>query len=292
MTYWEVWNQFKGTEFANSISQVPVSAAGTGNSAKRVAVAFADYGFTTDAQGNLELKYLNEQVTGSFSIFGFNQLASSISSVRNRGGKASVAFGGATFSWSNTITTSSSASTFGSNVVSLASSHRLDGVEFSHVDPLGTPAIFKNIVDSIRALSTSLEITYTIPGTGPFLSPWKDAITDNLANINFFQIMAYDTYRLSYSFQTDINELINLGVPASKIIIGLMPGCHDEPFNFTTLADLTNAASLAKRRGLAGIALWSANRDTNHRTSLSSCLFQTGLPDAFFINFASSNLET
>eukprot|EP00359_Climacostomum_virens_P008634 CAMPEP_0204915632 /NCGR_PEP_ID=MMETSP1397-20131031/13603_1 /ASSEMBLY_ACC=CAM_ASM_000891 /TAXON_ID=49980 /ORGANISM="Climacostomum Climacostomum virens, Strain Stock W-24" /LENGTH=273 /DNA_ID=CAMNT_0052087769 /DNA_START=333 /DNA_END=1151 /DNA_ORIENTATION=- len=255
-SYWEVWNMHRPTNFASSVSTVPVSGPGTGSGAKRVSIAFADYGFTTDSNGNLLLKYVNDQVTSSFLIFGFTQLNTSIRSVKNRGGKASVAFGGATFSWSSTITTSTQASSFSSNVVSLASSHGLDGVEFSHVDPSASAAIFKNIIDGIRASTTTLEITYTIPGTAPFVNPWRQALTENASNLNFVQIMAYDTYKLSYSIQADIDELVSLGIAKSKIIIGMMPGCHDEPFNFTTSEDVNNVASLVKRQGMAGIALW------------------------------------
>jgi hypothetical protein len=290
--YWEVWQQHLTTDYAASVSTIPISPPLAGNSARRVGIAFADYGFSTDSEGSLLIRYLNEQVTSNWSTFGFDRLSSSISSVNNRGGRASITFGGAIFSWKSSITTSAQASTFSSNVVTLASAHGIDSVEFSHVDPGASPTIFKNFVDGIKTLSPSIEITYTIPGKSPFLSPWRDALTDNKDNLSFVQIMAYDTYSLFYTLQTDIDELVNLGIAKSKIIIGILPGCHDEPFNFTSADDISNIASLVKRQGLAGIFMWSCNRDTNHRSSDSSCLFQTGLPDAFFLSLTSSKLET
>lgn len=123
----------------------------------RVGIAFADYGFSPNSEGNLLIRYLNEQVTSSWSIFGFDRLSSSISSVNNRGGKGSITFGGASFSWKSSITTS--ASTFSSNVVTLASAHGIDTVEFSHVDLEASPAIFKNFVDGIKTLPPIIEIT-------------------------------------------------------------------------------------------------------------------------------------
>jgi hypothetical protein len=290
--YWEVWQQHLTTDYAASVSTIPISPPAVGNSARRIGIAFADYGFSTDDQGNLLLRYLNEQVTSNWSIFGFDRLSSSISSVKNRGGKASVTFGGATFSWKSSITSSAQASTFSSNVATLARAHGIDSVDFSHVDPAASPTIFKNFIDGIKTSAPSLEITYTIPGKAPFLSPWRDCLTNNKSNLSFVQIMAYDTYSLFYQVQNDIDELVKLGIPKSKIIIGLLQGCHDEPFNFTSVSDVINTASLVKRQGLAGIFLWSSNRDTNHRSSDSSCLFQTGLPDGFFLSLTSSNLES
>lgn len=278
------------TDFGATTASIPVAPAGSGHSASRVAFAFADYGFFRDSDDNLLVKFMNEQITGTFETFGFSKLSNSVSGVQNRGGKAIVTFGGATFSWSSTIKTTSQASAFSSNVVTFASLHRLDGVEFSHIDPLGSPDTFTDIISSIRDLNTTMEVSYTIPGNGPFLSPWRDAIQSNNASLSLVQVMAYDTYQLTYNVQNDIDELVKLGISKSKIVIVMMPGCHDEPFAFTSVQDVSNTAGIVRRQGLAGINLWSANRDTNHRTQQTSCLFQTGLPDGFFINYTSAQL--
>jgi GH18 family chitinase len=62
-----------------------------------------------------------------------------------------------------------------------------------------------------------------------------------------------------------------------------MPGRHDAPNEFTSLEDSKKAAEYVVSSGMAGVMLWSLNRDTNHRTGASGTVFETGMEDGSYI---------
>ena len=55
-----------------------------------------------------------------------------------------------------------------------------------------------------------------------------------------------------------------LGVPASKIVYGVMPGHHDAGNEYTTVEDAKAIAEYALEKGLAGVMTWDINRDCRY----------------------------
>ena len=80
--------------------------------------------------------------------------------------------------------------------------------------------------------------------------------------------MAYD-YAPGYSYQQDVQALVAMGTPVSKISVGLMPGMDDVGV-MTSLADITAAAQYIKQNGLEGIMFWDLNRDFLNITGLGA----------------------
>ncbi|NRG40008.1 carbohydrate-binding protein [Rathayibacter sp. VKM Ac-2835] len=60
------------------------------------------------------------------------------------------------------------------------------------------------------------------------------------------------------------------GIPYSKLELTVMIGVNDTPGEVTTVADLEHVAEFVKTQGLAGLHLWSVDRDTPSATGTLS----------------------
>lgn len=80
--------------------------------------------------------------------------------------------------------------------------------------------------------------------------------------------MAYD-FGPGYTYQQDVINLMQLGIPASKIVVGFMPGRDDVGF-MTSVTDIETASKYILQQSLRGIMLWDLNRDLENTTGLGS----------------------
>jgi hypothetical protein len=109
---------------------------------------------------------------------------------------------------------------------------------------------------------------YTVPAKATYTEPWITVLASH--SFDVVQILTYDSYSLFYNLGEDLTDLVAFGVLANQIVIGVMPGCHNAPFEFTSIQDVVSSASEVRRRGLNGLAMWSVNRDALVRPYLDS----------------------
>mmetsp|Transcript_11162 Transcript_11162/g.21946 ORF Transcript_11162/g.21946 Transcript_11162/m.21946 type:complete len:308 (-) Transcript_11162:3667-4590(-) len=280
--YWESWT-LDQSNFASDLSGVPANNA-TSHGCDVILIAFNDWTIFKDSLNRNVFGFVNEQVQVNATDYGFEQLQNDINKLKSYGAQVWLSVGGTSFSTNGTITTNAQAQAFadalGLTLVSLG----LTGVDFSQMDPGSSGPILEKIIKRLKNNFPAIKIMYTIPALGSFFDPWKTVLTNVINKIDYVQNLYYDYYWLGYNLATDLANLGTL-VPDSKVVIGIMPGCHDaisEPL--TTVADAITVADLTVDEGYAGVAIWSANRDTTSRTGLEGCVYATGLPSATYIN--------
>ena len=82
-----------------------------------------------------------------------------------------------------------------------------------------------HLIQSLREqCGEDFHITFTIPALTYSVEPWKTVITEASQFMDGINIMSYDYYWAGYNYTMDIQGLMELGVPKSKIVLGLMPG--------------------------------------------------------------------
>lgn len=288
--YWESWSAYT-TDFAAGLSTVPIKS-GTTPGCDTVLLAFSDFTVGTDSNGNPTFGYINDQVLPNSTTFGHDQLLSAINTIHSKGGQVFISLGGNAFGLS-AITTVAQANTFADSFSAALDHYGLDGVDFDINDSQASTTVLETMIARIKSNSPTKQIMFTIPAMGSYFNPWKQVLLDSLAHIDFVQNLFYDYYWSGYDLTTiDLANLASLGVPASKIVINLMPGCHDatsEPHTTTQVA--SDISALVKSNGNAGVGIWTVNRDTATRTNLSGCLYVTGLPSGTFVNTISGVLN-
>jgi len=77
------------------------------------------------------------------------------------------------------------------------------------------------------------------------------------------------------------------------VAIGCNPGNHGRQSDTITLSEAESTAYTARDGGFAGVSLWSANRDTDHRLSdVRGCHpYQTGEPDGAYTTAVANVLQ-
>jgi GH18 family chitinase len=111
-------------------------------------------------------------------------------------------------------------------------------------------------------------ISYTPKSPASTTFPYDQVIQGAYPYLSAILIMAYD-YAPGYTYQQDVSNLIKMGVPASKISVGLMPGMDDVGVE-TSLANITTAAQFVEQNGLQGLMFWDLNRDLENQTGLGA----------------------
>ena len=72
----------------------------------------------------------------------------------------------------------------------------------------------------------------------------------------------------------------------------MLIGCHPSYFEDIDLTKALEYTQYAMDEKLAGIMIWSLQRDTNHRTESGDCNdFQTGQQDGLFLSTIASVLN-
>lgn len=287
--YWEVWNTHK-PDYASQLQGVPIRNT-THHGCNVVMIAFNDFTIGTDGLGRPIFGYINDQTMPNSTTFGHDNLLNSVNKIKSYGGKVYVSVGGATFSH-GAITTNAQANAFADALALAIIHYGMQGVDFSQMNPASSEPILERIIKRIANNYPSIKIMYTIPAMGSYFDPWKTLLINTITKIDYVQTLFYDYYWLGYSLSTDLTNLQTL-VPSSKIVIGIMPGCHDaaaEPL--TTVPVATALAMQTCDDGNAGVAVWSVNRDTTTRTGLAGCLYVTGLASGTYTTALSTELSS
>jgi hypothetical protein len=181
--------------------------------------------------------------------------------------KVKIAVGGATYPLQYQLQTDADAVGMAQAIATYVTNNNLDGVDFD-IEDYPTPALQISLLKNTRLLLPNKLISYTPKSPASTTYPYDEVITGGYQYIDYLSIMAYD-YAPGYRYQDDVQALIAMGVPASKIVVGLMPGMDDVGV-MTSLADITTAAQFIKANNLKGIMFWDLNRDLDNVTGLGA----------------------
>ncbi|XWV24553.1 hypothetical protein QJ856_gp1238 [Tupanvirus deep ocean] len=243
--YWESWD-----------SKVPV------NTIVNMKANLIDISFGTFTQTG----------TNTFVVSGVEASASTIkqlvSAAHSLGKKVKLSIGGATYPISKFLTSDAAANGLAQAVAAYVKTYSLDGVDYDIEDRPAANLQIALIKYTRQILGPNYLISYTAMSPASTTSPWSTVIYGAHTYLNTVSIMAYN-YGPGYTFQQDVQNLIAKGVPANKIVVGLMPG-RDDVGVLTDLNHIRTACNYIKQHNLAGIMFWSLNRDYLNLTGLGS----------------------
>jgi len=240
--YWESWN---------SEDSIPTIV---GMDSNVITVAFVTFLVTGDNTFNITGLDCSEQ-----------QLQQMISDAHSAGKKVKISVGGATYGLGGFLTSVQAAEGMAVAVAQFVNANGLDGADFDIEDyPAANLQIA--LLQSVRMNLPNALISYTPKAPASTTQPYAAVIQGAYENLTSISIMAYDAYA-GYSYKTDVAGLMQMGVPSSKIVVGLMPG-RDDIGGETTLQDIVIAAQYIMSNDLAGMMLWDLNRDHEDLTGL------------------------
>jgi len=240
--YWESWN---------SIDSIPTIV---GMETNVITVAFGTFVSLGNNQFNITgLDCTTEQLRQLIDLAHYN------------GKKVKQSIGGATYGLSGFLTSPEAADGMAYAVATFVELNGLDGVDFDIEDY--PPANLQiDLINAVRHFLPEYLISYTPKSPASTTDPYAEVIQGAWKNLTSISIMCYDAYP-GYSYQSDVEALISMGVDPSKIVVGLMPGM-DDVGHFTNLTDIVVAAKFAVNNNLGGIMLWDLNRDHENETGL------------------------
>jgi chitinase len=290
-SYWESWNMANASDFSSQLPTMPV-----GESKINIAtISFGNYQFGTDSSGQMTIGFVNDQVQANGSVYTPAALKADIQKIHAQGGLVKLSLGGATFGMSSVVKDEASAQLLGQQIAQVCAQEGLDGVDFD-IEDGSTPANLQVIVYKTcrELLGPEALISYTIPASAENFDPYNTVIKQAGQYFSAINVMCYDYYWSGYQPTQDFTALNNLGISNDKIVWGIMPGQADDPQEYVTASQAAAIAQQAQQLGLAGLMMWDANRDTNHRTGCvpnQSSVYQTGQPDGTYINAISNALH-
>lgn len=255
-SYWESWS-------SDSITAI------TSMKLNILDIAF----ITFNSLGNNEFSITGPQTDPA-------SLSQFISDAHAQGKKVKVSVGGATFPLSGILTSAQAAQGMAQALANFVNSNSLDGVDFDIED---YPSIDNQValISATRALLPDALISYTSKTPASLIAPYDQLIPLLVPYISYVSLMCYDSgsnlvpnytgpaSSSGYSYVLDVEGLIKLGVPASHICLGFMPGTDDMGV-MTTLQYISDACTYVLQNGLAGVMYWDANRDLTNITGLGA----------------------
>jgi hypothetical protein len=219
----------------------------------------------------INISFANFQTTGTntFVISGIQcsatTLSQLVSAAHALGKKVKLSIGGATYPIGSQLTSTIAASGLATAVANFVTSNNLDGVDYDIED---YPAYNLQIalLQYTRQLLGNKLISYTAKSPASTTAPYSEVIAGAYNIFDTVNIMAYD-YGPGYSYTTDVQNLIEMGVPSTKIVIGLMPG-YDDLGVLTNVTNISTACNYILSNNLAGVMFWDLNRDHENLTGL------------------------
>lgn len=193
-------------------------------------------------------------------------MAQLISTAHSLGKKVRIAVGGATYPLQNQLLTSADAMGMAQAIVTFLQQNNLDGVDLDIEDnSLANLQIelLKNLRD---LLGNTKLISYTAGTPASSTTKFKQVIQGGHTYMTYLTLMAFDAFP-TYRYQDDITALVQMGVPITKIVVGLMPG-NDDLGRLTSVQDIATAATYVKQNNCFGMMEWSLNRDHKNITGL------------------------
>ena len=244
-TYLNTWDK----NCLNTLNAIPV------DSNTIVNLAFASFNF--DEYGNI----------GGMTLTG-EEIRGIIKTVRDKGGKINIAFGGATSPyfisnsnlWSDPVAMTAA-------IVKIVNGYGFDGCDFD-IEEAGQSVEFTNkaikIIKGVKDTASYIYVSLTIPAQG-WNTYWQGLAIQGQPFVDCINFMEYDLWIGSdyvSQIKSDISDyyITNWKIQALKINLGLMPGLDDKSINLT-LDMATNLSAWAKEQGLYGVMIWEANRD-------------------------------
>jgi len=242
-SYWESWNS---SDSINTIVNMDVEV---------INISFAKF---------------NTIATHTYAITGIEcdqaSLTQFVAAAHQLGKKVKIAIGGATYPLKPQLQTVADAVGMAQAVAQFVQQNSLDGVDFDIEDRPDAALQIALLQNTRQLLGTNALISYTPKSPASTTSPWNVVIQGGHQYVNYISIMCYD-YAPGYTYQQDVSNLLTMGVPASKIIVGLMPG-YDDLGVLTSLADISAASSYILVNHLGGIMFWDLNLDHENKTGL------------------------
>ena len=222
----------------------------------------------------IDISFANFTSTGvhTYSISGIDcdaaTLTNLISQAHSLGKLVKLSIGGATYPLSPQLQTTQDAVGMAQAIALFVQQNSLDGVDFDIEDYPAASLQIALIQNTRQLLGNSALISYTAKTPASTTAPYDTVIQGAYSYLSYISLMAYD-YGPGYSYMTDIQNLIGMGFPPSKIILGLMPG-YDDLHVYTSLGDIENALNYILSNHLGGIMFWDLNRDHENLTGLGS----------------------
>lgn len=189
-----------------------------------------------------------------------------VSAVHQEGKKVKISIGGATYGLGAQLVSMEDAYGMARAVAHFVHENQLDGVDYDIEDYPAAQFQVALLQFTRELLGEHLLISYTAKTPASTTLPYAEVIRKGHSYLNTISLMAYD-FGPGYTYQHDIERLIAMGVPAEKIVIGLMPG-YDDLNVRTSIADIVEAAGYLLDHQLGGIMFWDLNRDHQNSTGL------------------------
>jgi chitinase len=298
--YWDTWSMWNHAQYVNDLIEVPILQGST-KGCNIVIMAFSQYSITTDTSSNPLFGYLNSQTASDYLTFDHDHLKAAVDAVKAKGGEVWVSLGGSGLFLSTYISTTAAADAFAIKLSDAVTHYGITGIDLSHQYSGDTAVLMGRIIQKLKDLRTATpalnyKVMYTIPAKATALEPWKTVLASH-ANLDAVQILDYDYYDPTYLLSDDLTRLTTLGVPNSKVVVGIMPGCHDDINEaHLTVQGAKLIAKLVKNTPYNGVGIWSANRDALTRPPYTSiadpeqCKYFTGLADGTYMVAVSTKL--
>jgi hypothetical protein len=194
------------------------------------------------------------------------QLAQIVTLAHNAGETVKLAIGGATYPIAPQLQTTDDAMGMAQAIAMYVAQNNLDGVDFDIEDAPDADLQVALIQNTRQLLAANALISYTAKSPASTTAPYAQVIQAASQYLDDVVIMAYD-YAVGYNYQQDVQALMAMGVPMSKIVVGLMPGTDDLGV-VTSVTDVIAAAQYIAQNGLRGIMFWDLNRDLLNETGL------------------------
>jgi len=194
---------------------------------------------------------------------------SSISAAQSQGTKVVASLGG----WTYRDTFPGAIDDWGGALAhatwELVNTYGLDGVDIDlegTIKPSSTDAIrfFRSLRQS---LGSSKLITYTIQSPNAFNKQLGKDLVDEGGLLDWINVMEYNNN--VGDIQTDFVSYQQFGIPASKLVLGLMPG-YDDVQVCTSAAEIASHTEYILSSGYKGIMTWNINRDLPSYTGMTA----------------------
>merc|ERR1711934_396149 len=276
-TYWESWEAWEKypSDFGALLKDVP---AGPCKGANLINIAFGDY------SGGVGGHEATDEI-----------IREGIEAIHAKGGLVKIALGGALFNMGANVSTVEEATEFAEKMLATHKDIGLDGMDLDVEDSgVGADVQVAVIKETRRLLGPDFHISYTIPATVAVINPWMDTISRTVEELDAVNVMAYDYYWGGYTFDLDLGNLMALGLPANKVVYGIMPGHADAATEYVSIEDAMRMVDSSLEKGLGGVMTWDVNRDCTKRKNYAAGVdnvWQTGQGDGKYLDAISARIN-
>merc|ERR1712179_158929 len=260
-TYWESWEAWEKypSDFGALLKDVPAGPVGSCKGANLINIAFGDY------SGGVGGHEATDEI-----------IREGIEAIHAKGGLVKIALGGALFNMGAYVSTVEEATEFAEKMLATHKDIGLDGMDLDVEDSgVGADVQVAVIKETRRLLGPDFHISYTIPATVAVINPWMDTISRTVEELDAVNLMA-------------------LGLPANKVVYGIMPGHADAATEYVSIEDAMKMVDYSLEKGLGGVMTWDVNRDCTKRKNYAAGVdnvWQTGQGDGKYLDAISARIN-